>query len=57
MSARVHESARTFRQKLIHTLMVLAVVLMPLILTACNTMQGAGEDIEDAGQSIQDAAN
>jgi predicted small secreted protein len=27
-----------------------------LALTACNTMQGAGRDVESAGQKIQDEA-
>ena len=27
-----------------------------LTLTACNTMEGAGEDMEDAGEAIQDGA-
>ncbi|QNN25326.1 entericidin A/B family lipoprotein [Planctomycetales bacterium ZRK34] len=31
-------------------------VVMPLALSACNTMEGAGEDIEAAGESVQDAA-
>lgn len=26
-------------------------------LAGCNTMQGAGEDIERAGESVQDAAD
>lgn len=26
-------------------------------LSACNTMDGAGEDIEKAGEKIQDSAN
>lgn len=25
--------------------------------TACNTVQGAGQDIEAAGETVQDAAN
>jgi len=25
-------------------------------LTACNTMKGAGEDIQDAGEAIEDTA-
>ena len=25
--------------------------------TACNTIQGAGQDIESAGKTIEDAAN
>ncbi|MCS5597880.1 MAG: entericidin A/B family lipoprotein [Alphaproteobacteria bacterium] len=28
-----------------------------LTLSACETIEGAGQDIENAGHSIQDAAN
>ncbi len=27
------------------------------VTTGCNTMRGAGEDIEDAGEGVQDAAD
>lgn len=27
------------------------------VLTACNTVDGAGRDIENAGETVQDAAN
>ncbi|MGX6646607.1 entericidin A/B family lipoprotein [Maricaulaceae bacterium MS644] len=30
--------------------------LMLVSLTACNTMRGAGQDLENAGESVQDAA-
>ncbi|XAM00472.1 entericidin A/B family lipoprotein [Phycisphaeraceae bacterium D3-23] len=26
-------------------------------LAGCNTLQGAGEDVEDAGEAVQDAAD
>ncbi|MCW8107654.1 entericidin A/B family lipoprotein [Alteromonas ponticola] len=26
-------------------------------LAACNTMHGAGEDVEEAGEAVQDAAD
>jgi predicted small secreted protein len=29
----------------------------PVLLTGCNTMQGAGRDIERGGQKIQDEAS
>ena len=32
-------------------------VLASLSLAACETMEGAGEDIEDAGEAIQKKAN
>jgi len=35
-------------------LFALGVFAMPL--TGCNTMEGAGEDVEAAGDSIEDAA-
>jgi entericidin B len=33
------------------------VMAFVLQLAACNTVEGAGEDIEEAGDSIQDAAD
>lgn len=57
MSAHVLENERNFRQRTLHWLGVLTVVSMSLILTACNTMEGAGKDIEEAGESVQDAAD
>ena len=34
-----------------------SLVLFVLTLTACNTMEGAGQDVEDAGEAIQDGAD
>lgn len=38
----------------------IALILLMLfsmgILTACNTIEGAGKDVEKAGESVQDAA-
>ena len=39
---------------MIRTLM--AVVLLAFFATACNTMEGAGRDIERGGEKIQGAA-
>lgn len=36
-------------------LMILAIV-SALLMTACNTMEGMGKDIERAGEEIQDEA-
>lgn len=36
-------------------LSVLALLTLPL--TACNTLEGAGEDIERGGEEIQEAAD
>lgn len=37
--------------------MLLSLAIVFLGLSACNTMEGAGRDIESAGESIQDAAD
>lgn len=37
-------------------LMLVAAVLMTVALSACNTVQGMGKDISNAGQDIQKAA-
>jgi predicted small secreted protein len=34
----------------------MAVVLLAFFATACNTMQGAGKDIERGGEKIQSGA-
>lgn len=34
-----------------------AAIMLALGVTGCNTMQGAGEDIESAGEEIQDAVD
>ncbi len=31
-------------------------LFMLVSLTACNTIHGAGQDLENAGESVQDAA-
>ncbi len=38
-------------------LMLLVMALVMVSATSCNTFHGAGEDIEDAGDAMQDAAN
>lgn len=37
-------------------LTLLMIILATLGLSACETMQGLGRDLEKAGESIQDAA-
>ena len=32
-------------------------VAMMLATTGCNTLEGAGEDVQEAGEEIQDAAD
>jgi len=34
-----------------------AATLLIGALTGCNTMRGAGEDVESAGSAVKDAAN
>ncbi|HWQ92751.1 MAG TPA: entericidin A/B family lipoprotein [Clostridia bacterium] len=34
---------------------VFAAAVMALAVTGCNTVEGAGEDIEDTGEVIQDS--
>lgn len=53
MIAGTDGRARRFPLK--HVLM-LAWVFMTLALGACNTMRGAGEDVEATGEAAQDAA-
>jgi predicted small secreted protein len=44
-------------KKIMRKLMaVLSVLTFAMGLTACNTMKGAGKDIERGGEKVQDAA-
>lgn len=36
--------------------MVLSLAVLGMGLSACNTVGGAGQDIEEAGETVQDAA-
>jgi predicted small secreted protein len=38
------------------TVAALLPLMFVLLLTACNTMRGAGEDIQKAGSAIENAA-
>lgn len=38
-------------------LTVMCLAVLGLGLGACETIEGAGRDIENAGESVQDAAN
>ena len=37
--------------------LLIAVFICAVYLSGCNTIQGAGEDVESLGGSIQDAAD
>lgn len=43
-------------KKLVAMLLALSFA-SPILLTACNTVQGAGADIESAGRSLKNEAN
>ena len=34
----------------------LALVASALIVSACNTVEGAGQDVQSAGEAVEDAA-
>ena len=38
------------------TMMLTLLVLGGVSLSACNTIEGAGQDIENTGEAVQDAA-
>lgn len=42
---------------MIRTLLAIFMFGSSLALAACNTVEGAGEDVESAGQAVQDAAD
>ena len=37
--------------------LLLAALVAAFALSACNTVEGAGKDVEAAGEEVQDAAN
>lgn len=39
-----------------HLSVILVTALLTLLSSGCRTMEGAGEDIEEAGQEIQESA-
>lgn len=38
-------------------IIILTLISLSFLTVSCNTMQGAGEDVEAAGETIQDAAD
>jgi predicted small secreted protein len=38
-------------------LILSALVALNLVITACNTMEGMGQDIQNGGQNLEDAAD
>ena len=37
--------------------LMIAVILLPIVSSACNTMAGAGEDISKGGQKLEKSAD
>lgn len=37
--------------------MIFTTMLLVVTLSGCNTIEGAGQDIEEGGEAIEDAAN
>jgi predicted small secreted protein len=37
--------------------LLLAALLLTVVTTACNTVEGAGKDVQHAGSEVQDEAN
>lgn len=40
-----------------HTILIVLLTLTVLFSTSCNTIEGAGRDIERGGEEIQDVAD
>ena len=36
---------------------IVAILALPLIVAACNTMEGAGQDIQAGGKSLENSAD
>jgi predicted small secreted protein len=43
--------------RLVHMLLLAAILAVPLALSACNTVEGAGQDIKKAGEWMERKAN
>ena len=44
-------------RQLTKILFVALLIALPMITTACNTVEGAGKDTKAAGQAVQDSAD
>ena len=42
---------------MIRTLLATLLMGSSLLVTACNTVEGAGRDVESVGEAVQDAAD
>jgi predicted small secreted protein len=39
------------------TILIMLALWLSLLISGCNTMEGAGKDVQSAGESIEDAAD
>ena len=44
------------KKKLLPLVLIFGLYFLSLFTAACNTMQGAGEDVQAAGETIEDTA-
>ncbi|MFO7883923.1 MAG: entericidin A/B family lipoprotein [Desulfobacteraceae bacterium] len=51
------KSGGTMQSFLKNMIIILMLASLSFLTVSCNTMQGAGEDVESAGEAIQDAAD
>ena len=54
--AETHEWGDVLSMNKKHLSVILVTALLTLLSAGCRTMEGAGEDIEEAGQEIQESA-
>lgn len=50
------ETPTPLARRVANAVVVATLAFVPLTLTACNTVEGAGEDIRAGGEAIDDAA-
>jgi predicted small secreted protein len=53
----VQRRKTTMNQRLKIVLGLLLFMFAGTALTACNTLEGVGEDVQDAGEAVEDAAD
>ncbi|MFO7911494.1 MAG: entericidin A/B family lipoprotein [Desulfotignum sp.] len=51
------KSGGTMQNFLKNMIIILMLIALNFLMVSCNTMQGVGEDVESAGESIQDTAD
>ncbi len=51
-----HTCCKGINMRTLKSITVTAILLAPLLLAACNTVNGAGKDVSGAGQDLSGAA-